>query len=1155
MSANRAFIPQYDPRCPYYRNMAPDGSYHIGRMFRLIEPMDNGQLFVGDSFGSGHYIDPDAHRPCTPSCACWFYGNQPEQAFFTFSAIKSKTTMELRIYSGILRDEIIRLLEAVSLEPLYDSAGSFDGLVLLKHYHLLNARLEELYNEHDSRRKDTNADCLLEEMTLLVEGLLNDFEVFNSFRYENLVAKGYLTFQDWKDFQNAKVNCDLDSLENACDEPNPNAPEFSRGLVPNYNSPYFTLDKPARESLSFTEDLASKQPKARLSPYAAVSPTKHSPGHHSDRKLKEATKSATLLSALQKPDLDLACTILDEGVDFWHANSKDRLAKILGIDALSNLLHEATYIGHPRLIQLLSDLKKNYTHSLLINETPLGATIPCNPKPFPATGAGSDCIGEEPKSLVDGAKKSEDSSMPDLLPIATYPRFTPNSLGNFGPAKGRVGNDGDIPMADYEEWGFNDSFESLVQPVFSEDFQVKSLILACNDGDFLGVRQILRTYAHRSGTSTFPYINIVKNDTTALIAAVRNGHLRIVKLLIQYGADVNLHVSTATPLSAAAERKLEPIMRVLLKHRADLLAAVGMLRQFNPENETAIKRLNQIAIQYWNEISRDLSKLRQFRQGPEAVWREFIKIHAGMLREIGPATQYANGPYAFDHNSRRGWKRGVNTLRGLCNKSIPQTLNETLMFLGVAKAMVAVMSIQGDGEMEREFNADLSRWQIIFKSRSRQLEAFRDIILKVWGVNLDDYPQAPAPDIHSLEQFQHLALSLVLRGGRVIHFKHTDYDRLLSVQTRWRERNHGIPDVHVSNAAHKIADGLSNMSTGLFDSPREDSMETSEDDGLRDLMRAGNTTSAHHECVLALLMAGAIFTVMISFLIIGLQNFYRPASEYLPAAYAKYICELRGPIILQAAQHIISIAQAKFTPDPLLWNLIYDRIEIFVRAGAISGFSKLMAYFWEEPLLQLSVKNEILLACTAWQSSYALQESYRKFEAYLGLKNRFQIVPLGDCPEYCLAELPSSQPTMGGPSAGNAAHDPKYTVAVSNPASSSLAGPVNTYGTPTALSPSSPLINFSMSNNSPAQTFTPATSAPSAPSAPITPHQNTNGQGDIICDICGRQFNKVFNLNKHRRDIHEKVRHHCSYPGCGKNFSRNDYRMKHEREKHGGAGR
>ncbi|KAK2812546.1 hypothetical protein FQN50_001190 [Emmonsiellopsis sp. PD_5] len=1141
MSANRAFIPQYDPGCPYYRNTTPDGSHHIGRMFRLIEPMDN--------------------------------------------AIKSKTTMEVRIYSGILRDEIIRLLEAVSPEPIYDSAGSFDGLVLLKHYHLLNARLEDLYNEHDSRQMNTNADRLLEDMTLLVEGLLNDFEVFNSYGYENLVAKGYLTFQDWKDFQNAKVNRDLDLLENACDEPNTSAREFSCGLFPNLNPPYFITDKPDRESLSFCEELASTLPKATLSPYAAVSPTKHSPGHHNDRKLEEATKSATLLSALQKPDLELACTLLDEGVDFWHANSKDRLAKILGTDALSNLLHEATDIGHPRLIQLLSDLKKNYIHSLPINETLLGTTVPCNLKSFPAADAEGDCIAEKPKSPVDGAMKSEDSPMPDLLPSASYAEFTPNSPRDshpediIGPAKGRVGNEGDIPMTDYDDsalhfsaippngpFDCNDVSKDSIQWHFYESPEIEnashlnSLISACSDGDFLKVRQILRTYAHRgSGRPTFPSINVVKNDSTALLAAVRNGHLRIVKLLVQYGADVNLHVSTATPLSAAAERKFEPIIRLLLKHKADLLAAVGMLRQSNPGpgNEIVIKRLNQIAIQYWIEISRDISKLRQSRQGPEAVWREFNKIHAGMLREIGPATPYANGPYAFDHNSRRGWKRGVNTMRGLCNKSIPQTLNETLMFLGVSKAMATVMSTQGDCEMEREFNADLSRWQIIFKSGSRQLEAFRDIMFKVWGVNLDDYPQAPAPDIHSLEQFQHLALSLVLRGGRVIHFKHTDYDRLLSVQMRWRERNHGIPDVHVSNAAHKIADGLSNMSTptmsaGLFDSPREDSMETCEDDGLRDLMRAGNTASAHHECVLALLMAGAIFTVMISFLIIGLQNSYCPAREYLPAAYAEYICELRRPIILQAAQHSISIAQAKFTPDPLLWGLVYDGVEIFVRSGVISGFNKLMAYFWEEPLLQLSVKNEILLACTAWQSSYALQESYRKFETYLGLKSRFQIVPLGGCPEYRLAELSSSQPTMGGPSEGNPAHDPKYAVAISNPASSSLASPVNTHSTPASvpLSPSSPLFNFSTSNNSPAQTFTPATSAP------ITPHKNTNnGQGDIVCAICGRRFNKVFNLNKHRRDIHEKVRYHCSYPGCGKDFSRNDYRMKHEREKHGRVGR
>lgn len=68
-------------------------------------------------------------------------------------------------------------------------------------------------------------------------------------------------------------------------------------------------------------------------------------------------------------------------------------------------------------------------------------------------------------------------------------------------------------------------------------------------------------------------------------------------------------------------------------------------------------------------------------------------------------------------------------------------------------------------------------------------------------------------------------------------------------------------------------------------------------------------------------------------------------------------------------------------------------------------------------------------------------------------------------------------------------------------------------------------------------------------------HERRNGdtggkKRHTYCIECGRDFKTTSNYNKHRKDVHEKVRYMCTAEECKKTFSRNSYRQKHENKFH-----
>jgi ankyrin repeat protein len=651
--------------------------------------------------------------------------------------------------------------------------------------------------------------------------------------------------------------------------------------------------------------------------------------------LKEgAEPSCALPIALKTRNLQLACLLLDSGADARFLNPKEQLFGIAEGGASSVLLSEAIEIGHMQLLQLLLDQGADVNcPNEVTGEIPLTKAIRAGSVRAVGilleNGAAVDGVsgGKSEVPLVE-AMKARNSSMVGVLlrnGAHYYDIADDGSVGSCLQTQFHLGKDILEFGSRDTSWTFIDLGlmiqtqkiiglqekererrflrKLLCQALGDESRSPESaLISACMEGDLQKVLHILQRATlfdagHSTLLSAVLDLDAVECDTTALIAAIRSGHPGIVKVLILHGADINTILPCGTPLSVAAEVDSEQIVRILLKQRADLHVAVHMLRSNVPpaHAQDAINKLNQTATRYREDL---VVESFEVRQELRYVRCEFIKQHAAMMRAarrytygrtisfdqscrcveaFDPASQIAiskRWAFELDQRSRKAWRTGIRAMRGLCNGIPPQNLNETIMFLGIAKAMSTVMDAQDDHDSLSEFNTDLSRWQILFEAENGGLRAFREAVRDIWGVNFEDCPRQLGPDADSLEHFRYMALNLVSRASTVFFFKDVDQGGLLSTQLRWRRRIQEYPLVSTDGGIAAAAAGVIEESTYTDMSADPISLDpvirTSEegpgDDTLHNSKQSSNA-SAPYEHIIVLLMAGAIFAFVIAFLL------------------------------------------------------------------------------------------------------------------------------------------------------------------------------------------------------------------------------------------------------------------------------------------------
>ena len=127
--------------------------------------------------------------------------------------------MEVDIKSAVLYSYLAHLLGQHQ-----DSARQrINGFVLLNNAKFLQTQLNDLKERMQMDLPQgalmslvSEQDAQIEaELTLLLEGLIMDHQVFRSFGYENLFEQGYLSYDLWKVFQSSNASLIIDRLDNA----------------------------------------------------------------------------------------------------------------------------------------------------------------------------------------------------------------------------------------------------------------------------------------------------------------------------------------------------------------------------------------------------------------------------------------------------------------------------------------------------------------------------------------------------------------------------------------------------------------------------------------------------------------------------------------------------------------------------------------------------------------------------------------------------------------------------------------------------------------------------------------------------------------------------------------------------------------------------
>ena len=245
---------EFEESCPYFRPASLDPSSQTYRpMFRLEERFSecvpvfiivpsksanhesSFSIYKGDSYGDRSYIDISMTRGCSKECRC----RDPGSGDFAFEVRKTEHDINIRLNSFMLKFYVpsVYALGDNLRSRFPDSIDSFfgdtsvpfdviDGFLLLKNIDLLESRLRELRTEmQDSSPSHSSYMWLVTsneqraqleaELSLLVEGLVADDQAFESFGYENLYEKGFLTYDRWKSFQDSKTSRSLDQLDRA----------------------------------------------------------------------------------------------------------------------------------------------------------------------------------------------------------------------------------------------------------------------------------------------------------------------------------------------------------------------------------------------------------------------------------------------------------------------------------------------------------------------------------------------------------------------------------------------------------------------------------------------------------------------------------------------------------------------------------------------------------------------------------------------------------------------------------------------------------------------------------------------------------------------------------------------------------------------------
>lgn len=621
--------------------------------------------------------------------------------------------------------------------------------------------------------------------------------------------------------------------------------------------------------------------------------------HDNDRVLnlvREGVDPSWLLQiSLQTVNAKLSRSLLDRGADPRFISLELDLEDDIGSEGFGTLLMDTIELDHFTLLQLLFDqgADPNYLgHTAM--ETPLMKACRHNHMRIAelllANGARADMEivsgGRRSTALEKALEAALDDDNPEIIFLLlgqdTECRF--HSYLHYSLYVDMFDIESEDELARKAQHACKELVRKRLRSEFGDP--ETALVRACMEDNTSQVQRLLQK---ASGPGTIisrlrPIdMDAVHQDTTALAQAVTNQNLQVAKLLLHHGADVNKLLPIGTPLSIAAQTGCEVIIRLLLRSGADLHLAAFKLRSHPPgsSGQGAFKTLNECYLRYRREIAakskpESLLVRGNFTKGYDNIMRaaSYDFDDRGRWRNteaLNPeVSTNLSGPWAvgLDMTWRKAWQTGVRTLRGLCDGRLPRSLNETIMFLGVAKAMSEVEN------EECEFFEDLNRWQVLYATRQDALENFRAAVHAIWGMKVEYHPSRPSSSVTNLVDLQDMAISLFSRFNNTIGQESTSYYGFLAVKARWRQRHlHNNANALIEEPDPNPATLTAGRTSELLDhyhrgSEATDELESSSPKAeVLDDPSNSNPPNPDVGRILNIIMAGAIFALVMAFLL------------------------------------------------------------------------------------------------------------------------------------------------------------------------------------------------------------------------------------------------------------------------------------------------
>jgi hypothetical protein len=387
--------------------------------------------------------------------------------------------------------------------------------------------------------------------------------------------------------------------------------------------------------------------------------------------------------------------------------------------------------------------------------------------------------------------------------------------------------------------------------VNSEDYQGHSpLFLAARAGHKGMVRLLLDRGAdvNRAGYWGNPPLSL----------AVRTGHEGIVQLV--HEAEINALVSGTALIMAVKQRNVKYV-RSLIREGADVHAAAFYLQgeggnhmQWLLKGAWASSGATNVGKRKnWQSTDSDAS------ENTRHVRLKFVGQYMLMTKSAqNSQTRLRDLPRQF-HNYREAWRAGIETMREVSRGETPRGVYETLAFLSLGRAIVETLRDRKNCDYLEDFEQDLGRWGQLFKN-AEDLEAYEEALNLMWGVvyNESTSRERGCMDEDTLIRFQELASTLVGRANDLLGFE-ASYDRRSEHYQQGRPKIGQIP---IEDIPHRFSDHRNpgaKSSSQLEAAP----LQHLNPSNLFDSMK---TDTSSFEPVVLLLVAGAIFAVVVIFL-------------------------------------------------------------------------------------------------------------------------------------------------------------------------------------------------------------------------------------------------------------------------------------------------